>query len=86
MKACQHAGSQGGHVLDAGSSSALESLILLVMNIIPFVVVIMASCTKSNWLKAKMLRHLILNYILPTKEEQSVFYCNSVQVLPAEEW
>jgi hypothetical protein len=82
MKVCQH-GSQGGHVVDG--SSALESLILLVMNIIPFVVVIVASCTKSNWLKAKMLRLLILNHIL-TKEEQSVFYYDSVQALPAEEW
>jgi hypothetical protein len=66
MKACQH-GSQGGHVLD--ESSALKSLILLVMNIIPFVVVIVAPCTKSNWLKAKMIQHQILNHI-PTKEEQ----------------
>jgi hypothetical protein len=33
------------------------------MNIIPFVVVIVVSCTKSNWLKAKMLQHQILNHI-----------------------
>jgi hypothetical protein len=84
MKACRP-GSQGGHVLDG--SSALKSLILLAMNIIPFVVVIVASwCTKLNWLrKAKMLQHLILNHI-PTKEEQSVFYYDSAQALPAEEW
>jgi hypothetical protein len=69
-----------------GWSSALKNLILLAMNIIPFVVVIVASCTKSNWLKVKiMLQHQILTYI-PTKEEQSVFYYDSAQVLPAEEW
>jgi hypothetical protein len=81
MKACRR-GSQGGHVLDG--SSALKSLILLAMNIIPFVVVIVVSCTKSNWLKAKILQHQILNHI-PTKEKQSVFYYNSEQVLQAEE-
>jgi hypothetical protein len=52
MKVCHRGGSQGGHVLDG--SSALKILILLAMNIIPFfVVVIVVSCTKSNWLKAK---------------------------------
>jgi hypothetical protein len=84
MKACKH-GSQGRHVLLGDGPSALKSLILLAMNIIPYVVVIVASCTKSNWLKAKMLQHLILNHI-QTKEEQSVFYYDSAQASPAEEW
>jgi hypothetical protein len=82
-EACLH-GSPDGHVLDG--SSALGSLILLAMNIIPCVVVIVASGTKSNWLKAKMLQHLILNHIPTKAEEQSVFDYDSVKALRAEEW